>query len=98
MLAVFAVALWVLVLIAGLAMILRIALVAAMAGAFVLLFTVPLGRRVFALQVPPVSVVAWLACVVLGAIAGLTLWTLWRGGTAQARTNAAASRCTYLRR
>jgi hypothetical protein len=40
-------------LIAGLPALLRIALVAVMAGALVLLFAVPLARRVFALQPPP---------------------------------------------
>jgi cation-transporting ATPase E len=86
MLAVFTVALWVLVLIAGLAMVLRIALAAAMAGALVLLFAVPLGRRVFALQIPPASVGVWLACIALGCIAGLTLWLLSRGHGVKAVT------------
>ena len=70
MLAVFAVGLWVLALVAGRA----IALVAAMAGALVLLFAVPQARRIFALQLPPLSVCAWVAGVMLAAIAGLTFW------------------------
>jgi cation-transporting P-type ATPase E len=78
-LAVFAVGLWVLVLIAGLPALMRVALVTAMAGALVLLLAVPLARRVFALQLPPVSVCAWAACVTAAAIAGLTVWTRWRG-------------------
>ena len=36
------------------------------------------GRRAFALELPPVSVCAWVACVVLAAIAGLTLWRCFR--------------------
>ena len=78
-LAVFAVGLWVLALIAGLPALMRVALVTAMAGALVLLLAVPLARRVFALQLPPVSVCAWAACVTAAAIAGLTVWTRWRG-------------------
>ena len=78
-LAVFIVGLWVLTLIAGLPALLRTALVAAMAGALVLLFALPLARRVFALQLPPAPVCAWAACAAAAAIAGLTLWTTWRG-------------------
>jgi cation-transporting P-type ATPase E len=78
-LAVFTVGLWVLALIAGLPALLRIALVAVMAGALVLLFAVPLARRVFALQLPPAAVGTWVACIAAAAIAGLTLWMLWRG-------------------
>ena len=57
-----------------------IALVAAMAGVLVLLFAVPPARRILALELPPVSVCAWTACVVLAAITGLTLWrrVWWR--------------------
>ena len=51
-----------------------IALVAAMAGFLVLLFAVPQARRILALELPPVSVCAWVAGVVLAAIAGLTFW------------------------
>ena len=78
MLAVFAVGLWVLGLVADRPAGRAIALVAAMAGALVLLVAVPLARRVFALVLPPVSVCAWVACVVLAAIAGLTLWRRFR--------------------
>ena len=39
---------------------------------------VVLARRVFALELPPVSVCAWVACVVLAAIADLTLWRRFR--------------------
>jgi len=45
-----------------------------MAGALVLLFAVPQARRIFALELPPVSVCAWVTGVVLAAIGGLTLW------------------------
>jgi cation-transporting P-type ATPase E len=83
-LAVFTVGLWVLAIIVGLPALMRIALVAAMAGALVLLFAVPLARQVFALQLPPASVCAWGACVSAAAIAGLTLWTQWRSGHATA--------------
>jgi hypothetical protein len=54
----------------------RIALVATMADVLVLLFAVPLARRILALELPPFSVCAWVACVVLATIAGLTLWRL----------------------
>ena len=92
-LAVFAVGLWVLALIAGLPALMRIALVTAMTGALVLLLAVPLARRVFALQLPPASVCACAACVTAAAIAGLTLWTLWRGrpGTAEPDRDVAGS-------
>ena len=82
---------WVLALIAGLPALMRIALVTAMASALVLLLAVPLARRVFALQLPPASVCACAACVTAAAIAGLTLWTLWRGrsGTAEPDRDAA---------
>ena len=73
MLAVFAVGLWVLALVAGPAG-RAIALVAAMAGALILLFAVPQARRIFALELPPVSVCAWVTGLVLAAIGGLTLW------------------------
>jgi magnesium-transporting ATPase (P-type) len=74
-----AVGLWVLALIAGLPALMRVALVTAMAGALVLLLAIPLARRVFALPLPPASVCAWVACVTAAAIAGLTVWTRWRG-------------------
>ena len=74
-LAVFTVGLWVLALIAGLPALLRIALVAAMTGPLVLLSAIPLAQQVFALQLPPASVCAWVSGVVLACVAGLTLWT-----------------------
>lgn len=74
MLAVFAVGLWMLALVAGRLVGRAIALVAAMAGVLVALFAVPPARRIFALELPPVSVCAWVADVVLAAIAGLTVW------------------------
>ncbi len=78
MLAIFAVGLWVLALVAGRPAGRAIALVAAMAGVLVLLFAVPLARRIFALELPPVSVCAWVAGVALAAIADLTLWRRFR--------------------
>ena len=72
-LAVFTVGLWVLALIAGLPALLRIALVAAMTGPLVLLFAIPLAQQVFALQLPPASVCAWVSGVVLACVAGVTL-------------------------
>jgi cation-transporting ATPase E len=74
MLAVFAVGLWVLALVAGRPLIRALVLAAAMAGALVPLFWVPLARRILALQLPPPPVCGWLACIVLAAIAALTLW------------------------
>jgi len=74
MLAVFAVGLWVLVLVAGRPVVRGIALVGVMAGVVVLLFAVPLARRILALGLPPLLVCVWAACAVLAAIAGLTLW------------------------
>ena len=74
MLAVFAVGLWVLALVACRPIGRAIALVAAMADVLVLLLAVPQARQVFALELPPVSVCAWVTGVVLAAITGLTLW------------------------
>jgi hypothetical protein len=45
-----------------------------MAACLVPLFAMPLARSVFAVQMPPVSVLFQVAGVVLVAIAGLTLW------------------------
>jgi len=78
MLAVFTTGLWVLALIAG-PVIVRIALTAAMAGSLTLLFAVPHGRQVLALQMPPASVCVQAAGVTAAAITALTLWTRWRG-------------------
>ena len=74
---------------AGLPPLVRVALVAAVAGGLVLLLAVPLARRVFALPLPPASVWVWAACATAAAIAGLTLWTRWRSG--QATTASALS-------
>ncbi len=74
MLAVFAVGLWVLALVAGRPVARGAALMAAMGGALALLFAVPIARRVLALQLPPVSVCVQVACVVVAAIGGLTIW------------------------
>src|SRR5581483_7269795 len=74
MLTVFAVGLWVLALVAGRPLLRALVLVGAMAGALVALFAVPAARRVLALQLPPPPVCGALACIVLAAIAALTLW------------------------
>ena len=74
MLAVFAMGLWVLVLVAGRPAASRIFLIAAMAAGLVPLFTVPAARRVLALQLPPAGILAAVASVVLAAILALTLW------------------------
>jgi cation-transporting ATPase E len=73
MLALLAVGLWILGIVAGRAG-WRITLVAAMAACLVPLFAIPLARSVFAVQLPPASVLLQVAGVVLAAIAGLTLW------------------------
>ena len=73
MLALLAVALWVLGIVAG-RVVWRAALVTVMSACLVPLFTVPLARTVFAVQLPPVSVLLQVAGVVLAAIAALTLW------------------------
>jgi hypothetical protein len=74
MLAVFAMGLWVVVLVAGRPTANRIALIAAMAAALVPLFTVPLARRLLALQLPPAGILAATAGVVLAAVVALALW------------------------
>ncbi|MGH3177821.1 MAG: cation-translocating P-type ATPase, partial [Streptosporangiaceae bacterium] len=76
MLAVFAMGLWVLVLVAGRPAASRIFLLAAMAAGLVPLFAVPAARRVLALQLPPAGILAAIASVVLAAILALTLWRL----------------------
>ena len=52
----------------------RVALIAAMAACFAALFAIPAARRVFALELPPASVLAAEAAVVLVAISALTIW------------------------
>ena len=74
MLAVFAVAMWVLGLISRPLTAFRIGLLAAMVAGLVLVFAIPLGRSMFALQLPPDRVLAAEAAVVLAAIIALTLW------------------------
>ncbi len=73
MLALLAVGLWVLGIVAG-RVAWRITLVAAMAACLVPLFAIPLARNIFAVQLPPASVLLQVAGVVFAAIAGLTLW------------------------
>jgi len=73
MLALLAVGLWVLGIVAGRAR-WRITLVASMAACLVPLFAIPLARSIFAVQLPPASVLLQVAGVTLAAIAGLTLW------------------------
>jgi cation-transporting P-type ATPase E len=74
MLTVFTIGLWVLALVAGRPIPRSAALAAAMGGPLVMLFAVPLARHVFDLQLPPVSVCAQVAGVVLASIGGLALW------------------------
>jgi hypothetical protein len=52
----------------------RVALIAAMAVCFAALFAIPAARRILALELPPASVLAAEAAVVLVAISALTLW------------------------
>jgi hypothetical protein len=74
MLAVFAVSMWVLGLIARPLTPVRIWLLVAMVAGLVLLFAIPLGRRVFALQLPPTGVLFAEAAVVLASVIALTIW------------------------
>ena len=74
LLAVFAMAMWVLVLIARPFNPARLILVASMAAAFVVLFCVSLSRRVFALHLPPTAVIVVTGGIVVAAIGALTLW------------------------
>ncbi len=76
MLALFALGIWVLVLIARPLTAWKVALIAAMAGGLVLLLAVPLSRRIFALQLPPADVLVVVAAVVAAAIVALTVWRL----------------------
>jgi cation-transporting ATPase E len=52
----------------------RVALIAAMAACFAALFAIPAARRILALELPPPSVLAAEAAVVLVAISALSLW------------------------
>ncbi len=74
LLAVFAMATWVLILISRPFNPARVTLVASMAAAFVVLFCVSLSRRVFALDLPPSAVVVVTGFIVVAAIGALTLW------------------------
>jgi len=74
LLAVFTMALWVLVLIARPFNPARLLLVVSMAAAFVALFCVSLSRRVFALDLPSAAVIAVTCGIVVLAIAALTIW------------------------
>jgi len=74
LLAVFAMAMWVLVLIARPFNPARVTLVASMATAFVVLFCISLSRRVFALELPPTAVIVVTGFIVVAAIGALTLW------------------------
>ena len=73
MLALLAVSLWVLGIIARRTA-WRLVLVPAMAACLIPLLAIPLARATFAVQVPPAGVLLQVAGLVLGAIAGLTLW------------------------
>ena len=77
MLALLAVSLWILGIVAGRTA-WRITLVAAMAACLVPLFAIPLARSIFAVQLPPASVLIQVTGVVLAAITGLTLWRRYR--------------------
>jgi cation-transporting P-type ATPase E len=74
MLAVFAVAMWVLGLISRPLTASRIWLLAAMIAGLVVVFAIPLGRSMFALELPPGRVLAAEAAVVLASIIALTVW------------------------
>jgi hypothetical protein len=73
MLALLAVSLWVLGIAAGRAR-WRLVLVPAMAAFLVPLLAIPQARATFAVQLPPAGVLLQVAGIVLGAIAGLTVW------------------------
>ena len=76
MLALFALGIWVLVLIAHPLNAWKLALIAAMVAGLVLLLAIPVSRRVFALQIPPASVLVVEGAIVLAAIVALTVWRL----------------------
>jgi cation-transporting ATPase E len=73
MLALLAVSLWVLG-IAARRTTWRLVLVPAMAAFLVPLLAIPQARATFAVQLPPAGVLLQVAGIVLGAIAGLTVW------------------------
>ncbi len=74
LLATFAVALWVLALVAGRPTAGRVLLVAAMAAGLVPLFALASARHILALALPSAGIIATAAAVVLAAITALTLW------------------------
>jgi cation-transporting P-type ATPase E len=74
MLAVFAVAMWVLGLISRPLTAVRIWLLVAMVAGLLLVFAIPLGRSMFALELPPGRVLAAETAVALAAIIALTVW------------------------
>ena len=73
-LALFAVGIWVLVLVAMPLTRWRVALVTVMAAAIVAPFAVPRIGRVFALVLPAAPVILVAAAIVASSIGGLTLW------------------------
>lgn len=74
LLAVFAVAMWVLALVAGRPVIRAVVLVIVMTGGLAGLFAVPIARREFELRLPSVSVCLWCALFAAIAILALTAW------------------------
>lgn len=70
---VFIVALWVLVLVSRPVNLLRLVLIAVMAGSFVALFAVPLGRRIFGLALPDGPVIGAVIAIATVAIVALTV-------------------------
>lgn len=80
MLALFALGIWVLALIARPLNAWKITLIAAMVAALALLLAVPLSRRIFALQLPPATVLVAEAAIVLAAIVVLTVWRVIQRG------------------
>jgi cation-transporting P-type ATPase E len=81
MLALFCMGLWVLGLIARPLSLPRILLLAAMAACLVLALAIPLGRRIFSLELPPAPVLLAVAAVTAASIAALTLWRHFSRGT-----------------
>jgi len=77
MLAPLAVGLWVLGIVAGHTA-WRVPLVAAMAACALPLLAIPLARTVFAVHLPPGSVLLEAGGVTAGAIVALTLWFRFR--------------------
>jgi cation-transporting P-type ATPase E len=74
LLAVFAMGMWVLILIARPFNRARVILVVSMAASFAVLFCVSLSRQVFGLHLPPMPAPLVTGGIVLAAIGALTLW------------------------